>query len=288
MSEETQTSESLDSIDLFAEEIPEEFDTVLTSAEENQPVVPQGEQQTEEGQETEPEGQPAQTMLDIVYNGQSMQLTKEQAVQLAQKGMNYDKKLQEIEQLKNSPEKQLLQRLAVQSGLPYEQFLDTFQQQIRQSTVQARASQLMQDGYMDEDTAMRLAAAELDKEELQNQRAVEEQQRQQFRQQLERQQQAEAQRWANFNREIGELVREYPGFEKKYPTLESMPQVMQDAILGGTSIKQAYQQVVIEELRNENAAYKQNQVNKGQSPGSAAGAGTQSSDVFLSSLFGDD
>lgn len=288
MSEETQTSESLDSIDLFAEEIPEEFDTVLTSAEENQPVVPQGEQQTEEGQETEPEGQPAQTMLDIVYNGQSMQLTKEQAVQLAQKGMNYDKKLQEIEQLKNSPEKQLLQRLAVQSGLPYEQFLDTFQQQIRQSTVLARASQLMQDGYMDEDTAMRLAAAELDKEELQNQRAVEEQQRQQFRQQLERQQQAEAQRWANFNREIGELVREYPGFEKKYPTLESMPQVMQDAILGGTSIKQAYQQVVIEELRNENAAYKQNQVNKGQSPGSAAGAGTQSSDVFLSSLFGDD
>lgn len=288
MSEETQTSESLDSIDLFAEEIPEEFDTVPTSAEENQPVVPQGEQQTEEGQETEPEGQPAQTMLDIVYNGQSMQLTREQAVQLAQKGMNYDKKLQEIEQLKNSPEKQLLQRLAVQSGLPYEQFLDTFQQQIRQSTVQARASQLMQDGYMDEDTAMRLAAAELDKEELQNQRAVEEQQRQQFRQQLERQQQAEAQRWANFNREIGELVREYPGFEKKYPTLESMPQVMQDAILGGTSIKQAYQQVVIEELRNENAAYKQNQVNKGQSPGSAAGAGTQSSDVFLSSLFGDD
>lgn len=288
MSEETQTSESLDSIDLFAEEISEEFDTVPTSAEENQPVVPQGEQQTEEGQETEPEGQPAQTMLDIVYNGQSMQLTKEQAVQLAQKGMNYDKKLQEIEQLKNSPEKQLLQRLAVQSGLPYEQFLDTFQQQIRQSTVQARASQLMQDGYMDEDTAMRLAAAELDKEELQNQRAVEEQQRQQFRQQLERQQQAEAQRWANFNREIGELVREYPGFEKKYPTLESMPQVMQDAILGGTSIKQAYQQVVIEELRNENAAYKQNQVNKGQSPGSAAGAGTQSSDVFLSSLFGDD
>lgn len=55
MSEETQTSESLDSIDLFAEEIPEEFDTVPTSAEENQPVVPQGEQQTEEGQETEPE-----------------------------------------------------------------------------------------------------------------------------------------------------------------------------------------------------------------------------------------
>ena len=288
MPEETQTSESLDSIDLFAEDMPEDFDTASTSAEENQTEVPQGEQQTEEGQETEPEGQPAQTMLDIVYNGQSMQLTKEQAVQLAQKGMNYDKKLQEIEQLKNSPEKQLLQRLAVQSGLPYEQFLDTFQQQIRQSTVQARASQLMQDGYMDEDTAMRLAAAELDKEELQNQRAVEEQQRQQFRQQLERQQQAEAQRWANFNREIGELVREYPGFEKKYPTLESMPQVMQDAILGGTSIKQAYQQVVIEELRNENAAYKQNQVNKGQLPGSAAGAGTQSSDVFLSSLFGDD
>ena len=110
MPEETQTSESLDSIDLFAEDMPEDFDTAPTSAEENQTEAPQEEQQTEEGQETEPEEQPAQTMLDIVYNGQPMQLTREQAVQLAQKGMNYDKKLQEIEQLKNSPEKQLLQR----------------------------------------------------------------------------------------------------------------------------------------------------------------------------------
>lgn len=290
MFEDTQTSEPMDTnedIDLFADD-----DTDFTGEQTSDPIETEPAQQEtnpqEPTQQQEPENNPAQTMLDIVYNGQPIKLTQEQAVQFAQKGMNYDKKLQEIEQLKNSPERQLLNQLAAQSGLPYDQFLNNFKEQIKQSTITVRAEQLAQNGAMDMNTAMMLAKSEIEKEELQNRQNAEEQKRQQFRQQFEQRQQAEAQRKEQFIREIGELVKENPDFQKQYPTVESMPKVMQDAILNGGSIKQAYQQVVIEQLRTENAAYKQNQFNMNQSPGSASGRRANSSDAFLNSLFGDD
>lgn len=290
MFEDTQTSEPMDTnedIDLFADD-----DTDFTGEQTSDPIETEPAQQEtnpqEPTQQQEPENNPAQTMLDIVYNGQPIKLTQEQAVQLAQKGMNYDKKLQEIEQLKNSPERQLLNQLAAQSGLPYDQFLNNFKEQIKQSTITVRAEQLAQNGAMDMNTAMMLAKSEIEKEELQNRQNAEEQKRQQFRQQFEQRQQAEAQRKEQFIREIGELVKENPDFQKQYPTVESMPKVMQDAILNGGSIKQAYQQVVIEQLKSENAAYKQNQFNKEQSPGSASGSRPNTSDAFLNSLFGDD
>ncbi|MBP3342304.1 MAG: hypothetical protein J6K99_07240 [Peptococcaceae bacterium] len=291
---ETQTSESLDTtedFDLFADDDTEEFaeqtsdaDTDVTS----QQTEPQGQEQQKGTEDNS-----AHTMLNIVYNGQPMQLTEEQAVQLAQKGMNYDRKMESLRKeyearAANSPERLMLAQLAQQAGLPYDQFLNQFQNQMRQSTIQVRAEQLAQSGAMDMNTAMMLARSEIEKEELQNQRNAEEMKRQQFKQQFEQRQMAEAQRKERFAREVGELVKENPDFQKTYPTVESMPKVMQDAILNGGSIKAAYQQVVIEQLRTENAAYKQNQINKEQSPGSASGSRPNTSDAFLSGLFGDD
>lgn len=289
MFEETQTSETMDTsnedIDLFADNDSDfiEEPTSEPMEQTQQETEPQG--GAEQNQQTDPE---AQTTLDIVYNGQPMQLSREQAVQLAQKGMNYDKKLQEIELLKNSPERQLLSQLAERSGLPYDQFLNNFQNQIRQSTVQVKAEQLAMQNGLDMDTAMMLAESEFEKEQLQNRINAEDQKRQQFQQQMRLRQMAETQRKEQFVREISEILKENPDFQNQYPNVESMPKVMQDAILGGGSIKQAYQQYVIEQQRNEIAAYKQNQINMNQSPGSAVGRNANSSDAFLSSLFGDD
>jgi len=288
MFEETQTSETVDTsneeIDLFADDsdvIEEQTSEPMEQAQ--QETEPQGE--AEQNRQANPE---AQTTLDIVYNGQPMQLSREQAVQLAQKGMNYDKKLQEIELLKNSPERQLLAQLAEQSGLPYDQFLNNFQNQIRQSTVQVKAEQLAMQNGLDMDTAMMLAESEFEKEQLQNRVNAEDQKRQQFQQQMRLRQMVEAQRKDQFVKEIGEILKENPDFQTQYPNVESMPKVMQDAILGGGSIKQAYQQHVIEQQRNEIAAYKQNQINMNQSPGSASGRRANSSDAFLNGLMGGD
>ena len=291
MFEDTQTSEPMDTnedIDIFADD-DTDFPVEPTSEPEGEVTETQQEGQAQPTEETQQQETP---FLDIVYNGQQMHLTKEQAITLAQKGQNYDKKMQENEtlrqQLANSPERLMLQRMAQQSGIPYDQFLTQFQNQMKQSAVQVRAEQLMQTGVMDQQTAMRLAQAELEKEELLNQRSVEQNQRNQQRQQFEQQQRARQQAKEQFTREITELVKEYPDFMKKYPTMESMPQIMQDAMRNGTSIKAAHQQVVIEEMRNEIAAYKQNEKNKGMSPGSASGVGSKNVDPFEAALFGDD
>lgn len=291
MFEDTQTSEPMDTnedIDIFADD-DTDFPVEPTSEPEGEVTETQQEGQAQPTDETQQQETP---FLDIVYNGQQEHLTREQAIQLAQKGRNYDKKMQENESLRRaleqSPEKLMLQRMAQQAGIPYDQFLGQFQSQMKQSAIQVRAEQLMQTGVMDQQTAMRLAQAELEKEELLNQRSVEQNQRNQQIQQFEQQQRARQQAKEQFTREITELVKEYPDFMKKYPTMESMPQIMQDAMRKGTSIKAAHQQVVIEELRNEVAAYKQNEKNKTMSPGSASSVSSKNVDPFEAALFGDD
>ena len=285
MFEDAQTSEPMDTddFDLFADDDDMDFSDDQTSepeevvAEEQQETPVVETQQTEQAVEDTP-------FLDIVYNGQQMHLTKEQAITLAQKGQNYDKKVQELEALKNSRERQLFARMAEQSGMTYDQLLDSFDEQFKQANIQVRAEQLMRNEYMDQATAMRVARAELEKEELLNQRNAEQQQRNQLQQQSAQEQQKKAQ----FTNEFAQLLKENPGFQTKYPTFDSLPKAMQEAVKNGSGIMAAYQQVQIEELRNEVAAYKQNEKNKSMSPGSASGVGNKHVDPFEAALFGDD
>ena len=288
MFEDTQTSEPMDTddIDLFADD-DMDFPDDQTSEAGEEVVEEQQENPVVEPQQTEQVVEET-SFLDIVYNGQPMHLTKEQAITLAQKGQNYDKKVQELEALKNSPERQIFARMAQQSGMTVDQLISSFEDNLRQSTIQVRAEQLMRNEYMDQATAMRVAKAELEKEELLNQRNAEAQQRNQAQQEFIQRQQAEQQKKELFTREFGELLRENPDFQKKYPSFDTLPKVMQDAIKNGSGIKDAYQKMQIEELRNEVAVYKQNEKNKSMSPGSVSGVGTKVIDPFEAALFGDD
>lgn len=290
MFEDTQTSEPMDTnddLDLFADDDDMNFPDEPTSEPEGG-VTEKPAQEVPEVEQKPAEQTTAETpFLDIVYNGQQMHLTKEQAIELAQKGQNYDKVMQRLQAAENSRERQLMQQLAQQSGQPYDQFLNSFGEQLRQSTIQVRAEQLMQSGVMDQATALRLAQAELEKEELLNQRNAEQKQRDAAQQQFEQKQREEQQKKAQFSNEFAQLLQENPDFQEKYPTFDKLPKVMQDAIKNGSGIKAAYQQVQIEELRSEIAAYKQNEKNKSMSPGSASGMGSKHSDPFLDSLFSD-
>lgn len=291
MFEETQTSEPMDTneeIDLFADDEDMDFSEEPTSEAEEDVTETQQEVPAVDTQQTEQQTQEETPFLDIVYNGQQIGLTKEQAITLAQKGQNYDKVVQQLEQARNSREKQMLAQLAQQSNMPYDQFLNSFGEQLRQSTIQVRAEQLMQTGVMDQATALRLAQAEIEKEELLNQRNAEQLQRNQAQQQILQQQQAEQQKKEQFKNEFAELLKANPNFKDKYPTFESLPKVMQDAMKNGSGIKDAYQQVQIAELQNEVAAYKQNEKNKAMSPGSATSTNSHTADPFLEALFCDD
>lgn len=286
-----QTSESVveESIDLFADEEPEVEQTSEaeddTFAEETQPE--------EEEAPAEPDGQQsdagAENILDIVYNGQAMSLNRQQAIEMAQKGMNYDKLQQRLQAAENSPERQMIARLAQQSGMDVNSFMQSLEQQLSEYQVNTRAEQLLSDSYMDRDTAMRLARSEIEKEALQNEKAAQERAQQEYLNKQQAQAMENQRKRDTFTKEIQELVNTYPDFQSKYPTIESMPKVMQDAIRNGESIKSAYQQVIIDELRSENAAYKQNQKNAMTSTGSATGTGaTNAKDPFLSALYSDD
>lgn len=293
MFDDLQTSEPMDTpeeeFDLFADDDDMDFSDEPTSEPEEEVTEEPAQEVPEvDAQQTEQQTAEETPFLDIVYNGQQMHLTKEQAITLAQKGQNYDKVVQQLEQARNSRERQLFSQLAQQSGMQYDQFLNSFGEQLRQSTIQVRAEQLMQSGVMDQATALRLAQAEIEKEELLNQRNAEAQQRNQAQQEFIQRQQAEQQKKAQFNNEFAELLKENPDFAKKYPTFDSLPKVMQEAVRNGSGIKGAYQQVQIEELRNEVAVYKQNEKNKSMSPGSVSGVGTKAIDPFEAALFGDD
>jgi hypothetical protein len=68
--------------------------------------------------EQQPKTEPTSFELEVKYNKASQKLTKEQAIEYAQKGMNYDKVLGELEGLKNDPAVQLVLKTAKEYGVP--------------------------------------------------------------------------------------------------------------------------------------------------------------------------
>lgn len=283
--------EDFGEVDLFAEEdFGEDFAADEVTDEGDAGATQEGSDggQTDEQSAGQADGQD-EPVLEVPLNGQMVRLTREQAAELAQKGVTAQQQLEQVRQQQlMTPERMLLEQLAIQAGMEYEQFLSTFQSQMQENAIRERAALLVNEEFMDEQAALVVARTELENRALRNQQQAAQQQMEQRQRQAAMEQQLVRQRREAFNQEIGELVRENPGFEQKYPTVESMPEVMQRAIREGGSIRAAYQQVMIEELSAKVAAYEQNQSNAGRSPGSARGQSGQEMDGFVGALFSED
>ena len=114
MDEYTNSSEAIDDgSDMFVEDAP------TSDTQEN---VEQPEQENAETVQPEQKEAPAQKgqTLKVKYNGEEKELTFDEAVILAQKGMNYDKVTAERDTLRNSKEKQILEKFAKASGMNIE------------------------------------------------------------------------------------------------------------------------------------------------------------------------
>lgn len=283
--------EDFDEVDLFAEEdFGEDFGADEVTDEGDAGATQEGSDGGQAGEQFagQADGQD-EPVLEVPLNGQMVRLTREQAAELAQRGMTAQQQLEQVrQQMMMTPERMLLEQMAVQSGMEYDQFLSTFQGQMEENAIRERAALLVNEEFMDEQTALVVARTELENRTLKNQQQAVQQQLEQRQRQAAMEQQLVRQRREAFNQEIGELVRDNPGFEQKYPTVESMPEVMQRAIREGGSIRAAYQQVMIEELSAKVAAYEQNQSNVGRSPGSARGQSGQEMDGFVGALFSED
>lgn len=145
---------------LFAEDIETEDETTESELE------PDAKEEVVDEKAKEDVAKSAENKLKIKYNGEEKEISQEEAVTLAQKGMNYDHLKAELESLKNSDELTWIAKMAKQAGAKdVKSFIEETDNSIKQNKVDLRASELEDEG-MSKEHAIRTAKAEIELESL--------------------------------------------------------------------------------------------------------------------------
>jgi len=238
---------------------------------------------TEEQTETQETEIPAETQqtteeapfLNIRYNGADESLTKEQAIELAQKGRNYDKIYERYQALQNDPVRQLIEQQAQNAGLEVNEYVNRLNQLQERSNLNRIAQQYKQSHPgVDDNAALEYAQLAYQQERASKQQA--EQQKLQTAAN-ERQQFAQAQ--------VRQFMTEYPEVD-----ITNLPVEVIDRINQGETLMSAYHAYENAELRKQVATLLRNQGNKAKSVGkvSVNNASDVGEDPFVQGLFGKD
>lgn len=241
MSEEITANQSQET---SQEQTQENTQEVMQGAESTEQTMAKGTESTQEQQTP---------FLSVKYNKEEKHLTKEEAVELAQKGMNYDKILQKYQELSNNPGLAYLNRLAEANGVTVEQLVDYWQQQEEQE----RLNELIQNN-IPEDVAMEILESR------------------KFRQQWEHERRA-IQAKHRRDQELVEFAKAFPHWAKEP---ESVPPEIWQAYDRGIPLMEAAREYRLRQLEEENAKLKQglqvntaNAENAAKSTGSVTGQG---------------
>lgn len=139
-SQANEAEEIMEDDDLFGD-ISEEDDDLFSDAEPEEEAEAQEEQTSAPDAAEKPDEKP-QT-LRIKYNGQEQEITLEQAAELAQKGMNYDKVLNERNGLRvDARASELMRRLAEANGMDVEQYVGFVENQQKAVMLQKEAQNI--------------------------------------------------------------------------------------------------------------------------------------------------
>lgn len=223
--------------------------------------------ETDENQEVSSE---EESFLNIRYNGEDKSLNHDQAVMLAQKGMNYDKVKGRLDELENGALRSISQ-IAERAGLTideYAQRLNDFQEQSEITRI-ANEYQAKHPDVDDE------AAQEYANAVYQNQRA------EQNRKNAEVQKQKEAQTDAYFRDQVEQLYNYNPDID-----IEHLDNEVIDDINAGMSPMEAYLRWENKSLRNKATNNAVNAKNKKNANSLKANSATTSGDPFLEGLLG--
>lgn len=244
------------------EELSDSDDQIELPDDENNPASSEDNQNGNE-----------EIFIDVVYNGESKKLSKEEAITLAQKGMNYDKVNENLQNLRNSKELQMLNRMAQESGLSptdYLAKLDNFQKDSFVNKVYAQ----LKERYPDAPDNLLLENAS----NYVNQQVQARNEEQYRLQQMEQQKEEEF------------YLNQIELFTQKYPNvdLSKLPGEVLLSINKGMPLVAAYQDYENSLLRKEIETLKLNNKNKTVSPGSLKGnqSSENESDPFLQGFFG--
>lgn len=236
--------------------------------EEEQPDEPQEESEAEEQEPEEvEEDKPASATIRVKYNGEEKELTYDEAVTLAQKGMNYDHVANQLAERKNDPGRALIEQMAKDAGMDYAGYVKSLQESLDKKNISKLVA-----GGMDEEEAKR---AVQDARELS-----------QSREELAELRQSKARR------------ERYVSFMQAHPDvdIQKLPQeILLAADKGDGEMERAYtayqhenDKKEIEALRLKLAQYEQAEKNKKTSAGSAKGAPPKKkgdTDPFLEGLY---
>lgn len=235
----------------------EDFD--LNHEEENQEVV-----QEEAQEEAQEETQEVEPFLQIKYNKEEKALSKEEAQILAQKGMNYDKVIQRLEEFENNPNLQYLNDLASRSNMSLDQLVGYWQEQENEAALNELLERNIPEEYA--------------KEMLESRK---------FREQLQQKEMEQQQK----NKEQKEFIDFAETFKDIKP--EDIPvEVWKTREELGIPLKYAYMEYENSNLKKDREILINNQNNRKKAPGLGttkygSAAATQKSDPFLEGFFGE-
>lgn len=201
----------------------------------------------------DPTQQPAAETFTLKYKGQENKYTREQLLELASKGLDYDGLRADRDRLRdNHPALAILDRYAKQNGMTREQYMEFAQQKADEAEAAPVIRQLMDSGVPE------AAAKELALRRLQESRGQETQRRQEQEAQEKqtREQQAEAQKQADYKALI-----DYA--KQNSVDLQQLPQeVLVNIAQKGMKPLEAYLQYENAQLRLKNSQLEQNQKNQ--------------------------
>jgi len=254
-----------------AEESEDDDEADQPEAEES--TQEQGEAQTEDTQ-----------LFKVKHLGQEIELTMEQMIENAQKGLDYDRIRQDRDTSKSSRKLQLLEDLAKDSGYEdVDAFVENFYENLEESRVIERAEEIAAKRGIDFETAAELAKAERENEKL-KQRMQEE----------EKAKMKNADQQKQAVNDFNALFSKFPEIKEQYTSFDKLPESFRQKVAQGEQPLLAWNNYLLElkdmELKQkekELEIVKNNQKNKKRSVGSAKGAGqAKETDDFLKGLFG--
>jgi hypothetical protein len=227
--------------------LPDDFQADTPQAEETTEETPVSEEvDTLETEQTEEEQQltPEQLRFKVKYNREEQELGYDEAVPLIQKGMNYDKVQQRIQELESDPRLSFVEELAQEQGMEVNEFLET----VRSAREEQKLNELVQQNIPEEYA----------REILENKK---------FREQMKAEQQQKAEEEKK-NAEFGEFFDYFrQANNRDYdPSKDQLPEGVLQAHEQGIPLKFAYMQHENTQLRSQLQTLKQNEQNKQRAP----------------------
>jgi len=263
-----------DAADEDEEEESEDYD------EADQPEAEESTQEQGEAQEKTEDTQ----LFKVKHLGQEIELTMEQMIENAQKGLDYDRIRQDRDTLKSSRKLQLLEDLARDSGYDdVDAFVENFYENLEESRVIERAEQLSAERGIDFETAAEIAKMERENEKLKK-----------TMQDAEKVKIRNADQQKQAVNDFNALFAKFPEIKEQYTSYDKLPESFRQKVAQGEQPLLAWNNYLLElkdmELKQkekELEIVKNNQKNKKRSVGSAKGAGqAKETDDFLKGLFG--